>query len=437
MRGTSPFHLLPLTSHLLPLTSHSPALNLELVTIGTELLLGFTLDSNGSEIARALGEHGVRVVRRTSVADREADIAAAVAEALSRTGAVVTTGGLGPTRDDITKRAVAELFGAPLLFDEGVWQTVVARFAKLGRVPGASNRVQAEVPRGATVLPNQWGTAPGIWLEGARGLVVMLPGVPYEMRNLLRHEVVPRLAARAQGTVVRSRVVRTTGMPESALAERLGDVETAIAPLTLAYLPGEAGVDLRLTAWDLEPAQADDRLRGAADLLRSRAGDHIYGEGDTDLAAIVLDAARARGIRLAVGESCTGGLLAKRLTDTPGSSDVMAGGVVAYDNAVKTAFLDVPPELIERHGAVSEEVVGAMALGAARRFGVDLAAAVTGIAGPSGGTAEKPVGTVWLATALGGQVEATRVLLPGPRANIRARSAQAALFLLFRRLQLA
>jgi nicotinamide-nucleotide amidase len=408
---------------------------IELVTIGTELLLGFTLDTNGSEIARVLGEHGVRIVRRTSVADREADIAAAVSEALARTGAVITTGGLGPTRDDITRRAVAELFGAPLVFDEGVWQTVVARFAKLGRVPGASNRVQAEVPRGAIVLSNRWGTAPGIWLEGTPGLVVMLPGVPYEMRNLLRHEVVPRLAARAGGRVVRSRVVRTTGVPESALAERLGDVEAAIAPLTLAYLPGEAGVDLRVTAWDVQPAEADDRLRAAADLLRARAGDHAYAEGEVDLAAVVLEAARARGVRLAVAESCTGGLLAKRLTDTPGSSDVVVGGVVAYDNAVKTALLDVPPDLIERHGAVSEEVVRAMALGAIRRFGVGLAAAVTGIAGPSGGTAEKPVGTVWLATALGEEVEATRVLLPGPRENIRARSAQAALFLLLRRLR--
>jgi nicotinamide-nucleotide amidase len=433
VRGT--LHLL-LASSLSPLTSYLlSAVNLELVTIGTELLLGFTLDSNGSEIARALGEHGVRVVRRTSVADREADISAAVADALARTGAVVTTGGLGPTRDDITKRAVAELFGAPLAFDESVWHTVVARFAKLGRVPGAANRVQAEIPRGATVLPNRWGTAPGIWLEGARGLVVMLPGVPYEMRNLLQHEVVPRFAAGAQGTVVRSRVVRTTGIPESALAERLGDVETAVAPLTLAYLPGEEGVDLRLTAWNLGRAEADSRLQAAADLLRARAGDHVYGEGDADLAAVLLDATRARGVRLAVAESCTGGLLAKRLTDTPGSSDILVGGVVAYDDRVKTALLDVPPDMIERHGAVSEEVVRAMALGAVRRFGVGLAAAVTGIAGPSGGTAEKPVGTVWLATALGEEVEATRVLLPGPRANIRARSAQAALFLLLRRLQ--
>ena len=412
-----------------------PPMHLELLTIGTELLLGFTVDSNGAEIARALGEHGLEVARRTSVGDRPDDIADAVAGALARTGTVLTTGGLGPTRDDVSKRAVARLFGVPLEFDEKAWQSVVARFARLGRVPGESNRVQAELPRGATVLPNRWGTAPGIWLEGPPGLVIMLPGVPYEMRNLLWHEVIPRLAARGKAGVVRSLVVRTTGVPESALAEGLGEIETAIAPLTLAYLPGEEGVDLRVTAWGFAAPDADARLRAAADLLRARTGDHVYGEGDADLAAIVLDAARPRGLRIAVGESCTGGLLAKRLTDTPGSSDVMVGGVVAYDNAVKTVLLDVPAALIDRHGAVSEEVVRAMALGAIARFGVGLSAAVTGIAGPSGGTPEKPVGTVWLATALGDRVEATRVLIPGPRDNIRARSAQAALFLLLRRLR--
>lgn len=410
-------------------------MDLELLTIGTELLLGFTVDGNAAEIARALGEEGINVTRRTSVGDRAEDIADAVAGALGRTGAVLTTGGLGPTRDDVSKRAVARVFGVPLDFDETVWQTVVARFARLGRVPGENNRVQAEIPRGAIVLPNRWGTAPGIWLEGSPGLVVMLPGVPYEMRNLLRHEAIPRLGGRAGRRVVRSRVVRTTGIPESTLAERLGDVESAIAPLTLAYLPGETGVDLRLTAWGLEAAEADLRLGAAADLLRARAGKCVYGEGDADLAALVLEAARTRGLRLAVAESCTGGLLAKRLTDTPGSSDVVVGGVVAYDNAVKTALLDVPAEMIARHGAVSEEVAGAMARGAIARFGVGLSAAVTGIAGPSGGTPEKPVGTVWLATAFGDRVEATRILLPGPRDNIRARSAQAALFLLLRRLQ--
>src|SRR5215210_4297736 len=185
-------------------------MNIELVTIGTELLLGMTIDTNGAEIAARLSAHGVRVVRRTSVADNRDDIRDAVAAALRRTGAVLTTGGLGPTRDDITKKVVADLFDAPLEFDEGVWATLLERFARLERTPAASNRCQAEVPRGATVLRNRWGTAPGLWLEGASGLAIMLPGVPHEMRRLLENEVVPRLATRAGGLVIRSLVVRTS-----------------------------------------------------------------------------------------------------------------------------------------------------------------------------------------------------------------------------------
>src|SRR5215210_1203078 len=247
---------------------------LELVTIGTELLLGLTVDTNGAEIARAMAAVGVGIVRRTSVSDRPEDIRGAVEQALSRTGAVLTTGGLGPTRDDISKKVVAELFGMPLDFDEEVWRQLVERFASLGRTPVASNRSQAEVPRGATVLRNRWGTAPGLWLEGPAGLVIMLPGVPGEMRNLLEHEVVPRLAARSRGLVTRSRQVRTTGIPESTLAERMGDIEREIAPLTLAYLPGLDGVDLRVSAWQLPPEEADARLATAVHLLTERGGEH-------------------------------------------------------------------------------------------------------------------------------------------------------------------
>jgi nicotinamide-nucleotide amidase len=265
----------------------------------------------------------------------------------------------------------------------------------------------------------------------------MLPGVPREMRNLLQHEVIPRLVQSGSGTVVRSLTVRTTGIPESTLAERLGEIETDIAPLTLAYLPGEDGVDLRVTAWALPPANAERRLRVAAELLQARGGEHVYGEGDTDLATLVLESARARSFHIAVAESCTGGLLAKRLTDTPGSSDVFRGGVVAYDNALKTSLLDVPLELIKRHGSVSEEVARAMALGAARRLDADLTAAVTGIAGPGGGTPDKPVGTAWFATALQGDVATLRSVIPGSRPEMRARAAQAGLYLLIRRLRSA
>jgi nicotinamide-nucleotide amidase len=409
-------------------------MDLELVTVGTELLLGFTLDTNGAEIARRLAAAGIRVVRRTAIGDRADEIRESVADALRRTGAVLTTGGLGPTRDDITKLAVAELYGASLDFDESVWSDLLDRFARLGRAPVASNRTQAQVPRGAVVLRNRWGTAPGLWLDGAPGLTIMLPGVPQEMRMLLEHEVVPRLATRGGVRVIRSHTVRTTGIPESTLAERMGEIESEISPLTLAYLPGLDGVDLRITAWQLEGQEADRRLAAAAALLHARGGSHVYGEGDADLAALVLEQARRTGWTLGTAESCTGGLVAGRLTEIPGSSDVFIGSVVCYANRLKTELLDVSPALIEAHGAVSEPVARAMAEGACRRLGVDLAVAVTGIAGPGGGTPDKPVGTVWYAAAdRNGTTARTSVAL-GTRREIRARAAQAALNLLRSRL---
>jgi len=406
----------------------------ELVTIGNELLLGFTVDTNGAEIARALSALGVEVVRRTAVPDRSDDIAAAVAEALRRSDAVITTGGLGPTRDDVSKTAIAGLYGLPLEFDETVWSDIVARFARVQRAPAASNRSQAEVPRGATVLRNKWGTAPGLWLEGPPGLTIMLPGVPSEMRKLLEFEVGPRLAARATGRVVRSLLVRTTAIAESALAERMGEIEREIAPLTCAYLPGLEGVDLRITAWGLEPVEAEARLRAAADLVVERAGEHAYGEGDTDLAAVVLERARRAGLSLGTAESCTGGLVGGRITDVPGSSDVFTGAVVCYSNRLKIEMLGIAPELIAEHGAVSQVVAEAMAEGGRTRIGVDLAVAVTGIAGPSGGTEAKPVGTVWFAIATAAGTDSKRVIFLGSRREIRERAAQTALHLVNRRL---
>jgi nicotinamide-nucleotide amidase len=226
--------------------------------------------------------------------------------------------------------------------------------------------------------------------------------------------------------------VRTTGIAESALAERVGAIEDDIAPLTLAYLPSTEGVDLRVTAWGLRADEADRLLAAAAGQLRERAGEHFYGEDGADLAAAVLDQLRARNARLVVAESCTGGLLGGRITAVPGASDVFIGGVVAYDNVVKSGTLDVPPELLDKHGAVSEEVVRAMAEGVQRQFAVDAALAITGIAGPAGGTPEKPVGTVWLVARLGTESRALKRIFPGDRAEIRARAAQAALDLLRR-----
>ena len=411
-------------------------MHLELVTVGTELLLGFTVDTNSAEIGRALAALGVRVVRRTAVSDDVAAIRDAVSAALQRTGAVITTGGLGPTADDITKSAVAALFGARLVFDPAVWAAVEERFARFGRVPTASNRGQAEVPEGAVVLPNRWGTAPGLWLEGEPGLVVMLPGVPVEMRNLVATSVAPRLAERGRGGgVIRSATVRTTGIGESTLAERLVGIEAQIAPLSLAYLPGLGSVDLRVTAWNLPPEEADRRLEAAADLLVDRAGGHAYGRGDDDLAGIILAELRRRRWTVAVAESCTGGLLGGRLTAVPGSSSQFLGGIIAYADETKHRLLGVPMDLLGARGAVSEPVAREMALGATRALGADVAVSITGIAGPDGGSDEKPVGTVWLGFALPGLADAMLVKLVGTRAEIRGRAAQQALYELWRRLK--
>jgi nicotinamide-nucleotide amidase len=407
-------------------------MKLEVVTIGTELVLGLTPDTNAAELGRALAAVGAEIVRHVSVPDRPAVIRAAIADALERTGFVIATGGLGPTCDDMTKHEVAALFGAPLRLDAAVLRSLEARFRRLGRPMPAVNRTQAEVPEGATVLPNPRGTAPGLWLEDGRGRVaVLLPGVPSEMRGVLVDEVLPRVAQRSGGgRVVRSRTLRTTGVPESALAERIGPVEDDLAPLTLAYIPSLDGVDLRLTAWALPPEEADRRLAEAAAGLRARLEEHYYGQDGADLAAVVLDL--LRGKRLAVGESCTGGLLAARITAVPGASAVFAGGVVAYDDGVKRDLLNVPGATLEAHGAVSEETVRAMVEGAQRRFDAGAAIAVTGIAGPAGGTPEKPVGTVWLAARLGDETRALKRVFPGDRGEIRARAAQAALDLLRR-----
>ena len=410
-------------------------MKLEVLTIGTELLLGYTVDTNAADLGRALAAAGAEITRRTTVADRPEAIRAGVAEALDRTGFVITTGGLGPTRDDMTKAVVAELLGKRLVLDERLLASIAARFQRMGRPMPAINRTQAEIPEGATTLPNPRGTAPGLWVEDARGrVVVLLPGVPREMRGLLVEEVLPRIVARQGGArrVVLSRTVRTTGVSESALAERVGPIEPEIAPLTLAYLPSVQGVDLRVTAWGLEPKDAAARLAAVVERLTAAIGEHAYGEDDADLAAVLLDALRKGRHRLGVAESCTGGMLGERITHIPGASDTFIGGVVAYADVIKTAALKVPLETLEAYGAVSEETVRAMAEGAQRLFSADCSIAVTGIAGPGGGTPEKPVGTVWLAARVHTNTRALTRVLPGDRDDVRRRAVQAGLDLLRR-----
>ena len=408
----------------------------ELITIGDELLLGFTIDTNAAHISRSLAEAGVDVVRRTTVGDEADKIAAAVREALDRTGAVITTGGLGPTSDDLTKPSIARIFGRRMVIDEEIAAALERRWKSrfpAGKFP-ATNRVQAEIPEGASILTNRHGSAPGIWLEDESGRwVAMIPGVPREMRGMLAEEILPRIKAVGGGsdTAVISGTLRTTGIAESAIAELLGpnflgDPETEPGSLPLAFLPGIAGVDLRVTVKGLPRVRAEKLVAEAILKLRDRVGAYVYGEGDTDLAAVVLDQCRAASLKLALAESCTGGLLGERITNIPGSSDVFLGGVIAYHNDVKRDSLGVPAEDLARFGAVSEEVVLRMATGVRTRLNADLGIAITGVAGPGGGTPEKPIGLVWIAVAAP-EGKARRFQMIGDRAEIRQRAAQAAL----------
>lgn len=420
-------------------------MNIEIVTIGDELLLGYTIDTNGAHLARELAAIGVEVVRRTSVRDDAGEIASVVRDALERTGAVITTGGLGPTSDDMTKPSIAALFGRELRVDEGLLTQLEARWrARFDRPLPASNLQQVAIPDGATVLPNAHGSAPGIWIEDERGRwVAILPGVPREMRGMLADALMPRLRERLSAAggvpkVVRSRTLRTTAIAESALADRLGDVAPALGGLTLAFLPGQEGVDLRLTARGMTADDADAALAHGLALLRDRIGTHVYGEGSVDLASVVLDRCRAANQTIATAESCTGGLLGARLTAIAGSSDVVLGGVIAYANEVKIDQLGVAEHDLATAGAVSEPVARQMARGARERFGATIAIAITGVAGPGGGSLEKPVGTVWIAVdAEGREPVAHRSVFIGDRSEIRYRSAQFALELVRRLLETA
>jgi nicotinamide-nucleotide amidase len=412
-------------------TSNLPRVSkVELLTIGDELLLGFTIDTNGAHLARELAAVGIEVCRRCTVRDDAADIASAVGDALDRTGAVITTGGLGPTSDDHSKAAVARLFGREMRLDEEHLAWMEARWtARFKRAMPASNRAQAMIPEGALKLANNHGSAPGVWIEDERGRwVAMLPGVPREMRGMLADTLLPLLRIRADAaTVVQSRTLRTTGVAESMLADWIDSIDGGFPGLDLAYLPGVDGVDLRLTARGLPGPAAEAVLAQAAARLRDRIGVSIYGEGDTDLAAVVLELCRHAGFKLAVGESCTGGLVGARLTAIPGSSDVVVGGVIAYADDVKIALLGVDPADLAAHGAVSEPVVRQMAVGARSATSAQVGLAVTGIAGPKGGTPDKPVGTVWIAADVEGDARAVALRLWGDRDEIRRRAAQAVL----------
>ena len=403
------------------------------VTVGDELLSGDTLNSNAARVGRTLAGLGAPVVRGEAVGDEGHAIGRAVARALEDADLVVVTGGLGPTPDDLTRGAVAEAMGAPLRLDPDLAAALHARFRAhwLHDFP-ERNLAQAMVPAGARVLRNDHGTAPGLALERDGRWVVLVPGVPRELEELLAGPVTELVRGVFADRLRPShcRLVHTTGIPESLLAERVEKLlPSKRGPVRLAYLPSLHGVDLRFTVGgEVERADALawlDRMEAALDELEP----HRFVGGN--LVAAVAETLLGAHRTVAVAESCTGGLLAKRLTDRPGSSRWFLGGIVAYADEAKTA-LGVAAELIREQGAVSEAVAQALACGARRVFGADAAVGITGVAGPDGGSADKPVGTVCYSVALDDTAISKRRRFPGDREAVRERSAQAALHLLYR-----
>jgi len=409
-----------------------------LVAVGNELLYGQTVDTNAAWLGRSLAAMGLEVRRKFTVADVRQDIQGAVRAAMDGADVVLVSGGLGPTRDDLTKEAVASLLGLGIHLDEALMTALAERFRARGydKLP-APNRTQAEVPDGATVLRNDHGTAPGLAMETDGCLVVLLPGVPRELRGIFEGDLSEllrqRFAERLQP--VHHRVIHTTGVAESRLAELVEPLlPSDLGPVGLAFLPDLRGVDLRLSTRGGDAVEAEARLDRIERALEPAVGKWRFEAESGDVVESLQAELVARGMTVATAESCTGGLVAKRITDRAGSSEVFVGGLVAYSNAVKVAELGVSPEDLEEHGAVSEPVARQMAMGVKERFGASAGIGITGVAGPGGGSAEKPVGTVWLAIAVGDSVDARLVNLPGDRTAVRERAAQAALGWLYRRI---
>ena len=409
-------------------------LTAEIIAIGSELLAPDRTDTNSLWLTEQLNRLGIEVKLKTIVGDDDARLEEAIKDAVRRSKVVIATGGLGPTEDDITRKITARALGRRLLLDEAVLAEIRQRFQSFGVTMPERNSRQAMVIEDAEVLPNPNGTAPGMFMDHHGTAVVLLPGPPREMRPMFENHVAARLAGRAGALRVVRRVLRVAGMGESAVDEKIAPVYTQYDNPVTTILFNQSEIEVHLTARGRTEKEANDLLDRLSGQIEERLGNAIFSFAGEKMEEVVGLKLTLGGYTLAVAESCTGGLLAQRITDVPGSSKYFLGGVIAYANEVKTKELGVEPILLLEHGAVSAPVAEAMAEGIRSRTGTDFGLSITGIAGPAGGTEEKPVGTVFIALADGVTTVHRRFHLPGDRQLIRWRASQAALDLLRRRL---
>ena len=368
----------------------------EILSVGTELLLGNIANTDAQMLSQGLSELGLNVFWHTVVGDNLQRAEEAVALAKQRADIIITTGGLGPTCDDLTKNVLAEAFGKKLVFDEGSAQRIRSYFQRTGRPMTDNNLQQAMLPEGCTILENDWGTAPGCAFEAEGCHVIMLPGPPSECRPMFQYRAKPYLLSLSEG-VIASHTIKLFGIGESSMEAQLRDQMNAMSNPTLAPYAKEGECELRVTAKAATDGEAQALLRPTVEQVRALFGDKVYGVDVPSLEYVVIQALKTKDLTLGVAESCTGGLIAKRLTDVPGASAAFKGGIVSYTNEVKENLLGVPPHILERYGAVSKEVAAAMAEGARRALDCDIALSATGVAGPDKDDWGNEVGTMFVA----------------------------------------
>jgi nicotinamide-nucleotide amidase len=418
-------------------TRDRPLRTAEIIAVGSELLGTTRLDTNSLFLAGALASLGIELRAKSVVGDDRAMLARLFSEALTRVDLVVLTGGLGPTDDDVTRDVVAEVLGLPFTEDPAIVAAIERRFARRGLRMPENNTRQARVPRGALVLDNPNGTAPGLYIVHGTQVVVLLPGPPRELQPMMIRLCEGVLGGRAGVERRYSVSAFVTGRSESHVEEAIQPIYStwrdAEPPIQTTILAAPGQIEVHLTLRSDDSAFAQRRLEEARNALTQAIGDAVFSTDGRQLEEVVGAQLHSRGLRIAAAESCTGGLFMSRVTDVPGSSAYVRGGVVAYSNDVKTAFVDVPEELLRLHGAVSEPVAAAMARGARTRLAADIGVGITGIAGPEGGTPQKPVGTVAIAVSGPGEAEQVRTFsFPGGRAQIKFQSTQSALDLVRR-----
>lgn len=406
----------------------------EIITIGDELLIGQVINTNTAYIAEKLNGVGISVERMTIVGDKDQEILDAFKEAYEKYDVVCVTGGLGPTHDDVTKKVVCKFFNTDLVMNEEALVNV-KRLLKSRNMPLTKlNEEQALVPRTCTVIRNPHGTAPGMFFDQNKKYFIVMPGVPYEMKAMMENFVVPHFSKRASGSAIRHRTLKTTGIPESFLAQQLGNLDELLQGAKLAFLPASTGVRLRITVQEKYSQSAERKIQEVEKRIRAKAEKYIYGVDDEELEQVIGKLLTKKKLKIAVAESCTGGLIADRITNVPGSSNYFERGVIAYSNQSKVDLLGVPQELIEKHGAVSREVAEAMAEGVRKISSANIGISTTGIAGPTGGTPEKPLGLVWIGYSDNKGTFALKFNFGEDRLRVKERAAQAALELTRRRI---